>query len=91
MSISSNLHFANNEIFQWDDLLHKIRLIIDMITKVFKELYMPGKDVSLDEFLLKCKSRISCIQYKKSKSQIWHKILQTIQLPNKNVYIILKH
>ncbi|XP_066596501.1 piggyBac transposable element-derived protein 4-like [Prorops nasuta] len=67
MAISRKLNFVDNELLQPDDPLRKIRPIMDMINKRFKEVFTPNRDISLDESLMKYRSRISYIQYNKTK------------------------
>lgn len=80
VSISRNLHFANNVLLQPDDPLRKIRPIIDTIRKAFQEEYTPSKDVSLDESLVKC--RVHSIQYNKFGIKFY-------KLCEQNIYIVL--
>ncbi|XP_066602489.1 piggyBac transposable element-derived protein 4-like [Prorops nasuta] len=53
MAISRKLHFVDNERLQPDDPLRKIRPIMDMINKRFKEVFTPNRDISLDKSLMK--------------------------------------
>ena len=65
------LHFADNRNHNPadpdNDRLYKIREIINMIKQQCREVYSPGKNLSVDESLVLFKGRLSFMQYIKSK------------------------
>nr|XP_031847633.1 piggyBac transposable element-derived protein 4-like [Nomia melanderi] len=67
MEISRNLHFSNNDTEDENDPLRKTKDICNIIIKTFINLYKPHKDISINEYLMKCKSRLHYIQFNKLK------------------------
>ena len=69
--IMSCLHFNDND--QYDhtdpnrDPLFKVRPLLDLLVERFKHVYIPGRELSVDEELLKWKGRLSFRQYIPSK------------------------
>lgn len=63
-SISRYIHFSNDDS---NDKLRKISPLFDSIVEKFQLLYRPGKNVSIDESLIKYKGRLSIRQCNLSK------------------------
>ena len=61
------LHFNDNATSDGSDRLHKIRPLIDLISKNF-ELYTPGEKVVIDESLVLFRGRTILRQYIPNKS-----------------------
>lgn len=59
--IATNLRFASNDIS--NDPLMKIREVSDIIKKNFIHMYVPNKNISINESLMQCKSRLHYIQF----------------------------
>lgn len=66
LSIASNLHFTSNNDNS-DDPLIKIREVADMTAKNFRRMYKPHKNISIDESLMQCRSRLHYIQFIRTK------------------------
>ena len=68
--ILRTLHFARNEMEGESkplDPLYKIRPLLDMFLSKLKEIYSPGKDLSIDESMLLWRGRLSFRQFIKGK------------------------
>uniref|UniRef100_A0A3P8X756 PiggyBac transposable element-derived protein domain-containing protein n=1 Tax=Esox lucius TaxID=8010 RepID=A0A3P8X756_ESOLU len=61
------LHFANNATVNLQDPLHKIRRVLSGLTKTFGQVFVPYKDLCIDESLMLWKGRLSFRQYIPSK------------------------
>ncbi|GFV67162.1 piggyBac transposable element-derived protein 4 [Trichonephila clavipes] len=61
------LHFTNNEKFDKDrhpwPKLNKIYELIEHLQRKFREVYIPGENLSLDESLMKFKGRLKWKMY----------------------------
>lgn len=73
LMISKFLHFRNNEnddssLSPYDRKILKIRPILEHTKKIFTELYVPSKHLSLDESLLLWKGRLSWVQCIRTKA-----------------------
>ena len=67
-AITSHLHFSDNRDPQAaDDRLWKIRPVVDCFSKQFKDVYVPEREVTVDESLFRFKGRHHAIQYVPSK------------------------
>lgn len=64
--ILHNLHFNDND-FEDDDRLFKLRPVIDVLTEQFKTVYIPDQDIATDESLWKFKGRLRFKQYNPQK------------------------
>ena len=66
-SILKFLHFANNTEYNVHDpnrdKMYKIRPIVELLTSIFKSVYVPNEHISIDEELLLWKGRLSFKQY----------------------------
>ena len=60
------LHFGNNPNFL-DDRLGKVRLMLNHFNDTMSEIYVPGKDLSLDESMMLYRGRLVFRQYIKNK------------------------
>ena len=60
------LHFGNNPDFV-GDRLGKVRLLIHHLNDTMAELYVPGKDLSVDESMMLFRGRLVFRQYIKNK------------------------
>ena len=49
------------------DKLTKIRPLISKLENAFQDVYVPGKNISIDEGLIKCNGRLSFKQYMPKK------------------------
>lgn len=70
--LSTCLHFSNNEqVVQWGEedfnLLFKIQPVLDIINPVYENVYGPGKNLCIDESMIKFKGRIYFRQYLPAK------------------------
>ncbi|CAH1995954.1 unnamed protein product [Acanthoscelides obtectus] len=64
------IHFADNNFLDNDPhvrKLYKIKPIIDHLQNKFRSVYIPGKNISVDESLMGWKGRLSWKQYIPSK------------------------
>jgi len=60
-------HVSNNDCNKSSDLIYKVRPLIDLCNDLFKRYNTPGKNLSIDETMVKFKGRIKFRQYIKSK------------------------
>ena len=73
-------HFVNNFVNS-DDRLYKIRPIMDQFSNVLKKIYVPDKNLCIDESMMLWRGRLIFTQYiknKKHKYGIKHKIKHKI-------------
>lgn len=67
LHIKKNLHFSNNETYDPqthpNPKLNKIWQIYETINEKFSTLYIPERDISVDESLLLYKGRLGWVQY----------------------------
>ncbi|XP_024002130.1 piggyBac transposable element-derived protein 4 [Salvelinus sp. IW2-2015] len=61
------LHFVNNATANLNDPLHKIRNVLTSLTSAFGQVFMPYKDLCIDEYLMLWKGRLAFRQYIPSK------------------------
>ncbi|XP_052351639.1 piggyBac transposable element-derived protein 4-like [Oncorhynchus keta] len=61
------LHFVNNATAILSDLLYKIRNVLISLTSAFGRVFVPYKDVCIDESLMLWKGRLAFRQYIPSK------------------------
>ena len=61
------LHFADNTHYTREEPLFKVRPLLDLLVENFKTVYVPGRELSVDEELLKWRGRLSFRQYIPSK------------------------
>ena len=67
------LHFVDNEALPTDrndpnfDKLQKIKPVIDVVVRKFREVYTPERQLALDETMIKFKGRLGIKQYIKNK------------------------
>ncbi len=57
------LHFTNSAQVSHHDPLHKIKCIFTAITSSFRRVFVPYKDLCVDESLMKWKGRLAFRQY----------------------------
>ncbi|XP_049878455.1 piggyBac transposable element-derived protein 2-like [Pectinophora gossypiella] len=62
-----NLHFVDNEKADTTDRIYKIRGLIDILNKSFRQYYFPKEDVCVDESQVPYRGRLIFRQYNKSK------------------------
>ncbi|XP_047487916.1 piggyBac transposable element-derived protein 4-like isoform X1 [Penaeus chinensis] len=66
--LSSALHFANNEgEHSAEDWLWKLRPVIDVLDSTYRSVFVPRKNVTVDESLWAFKGRHQALQYNPSK------------------------
>ncbi|XP_043263450.1 piggyBac transposable element-derived protein 4-like, partial [Colletes gigas] len=65
ISISKNLHFFSTN--NLNDALIKIREVTQIVKKTFIRMYVPNKNISIDESLMSCRSRLHYIQFIRTK------------------------
>ncbi|KAI4474221.1 hypothetical protein M0804_014960 [Polistes exclamans] len=65
ISISKNLHFSSTN--NPNDPLSKIREVMEIVKKTFIRMYVPNKNISIDEALMACRSRLHYIQFIRTK------------------------
>ena len=74
-NIMRYLHVADdsspNDLSSPQDPLRKIRPFVDTLSFTFKELYYPGKELSLDEGTCPFKGRLRWVTYNPNKSNKW--------------------
>ncbi|XP_043496469.1 piggyBac transposable element-derived protein 4-like [Polistes fuscatus] len=61
ISISQNLHFSSTN--NPNNPLSKIRKVIEIVKKTFIRMYVPNKNISINESLMACRSRLHYIQF----------------------------
>jgi hypothetical protein len=66
MQIRWNLHFSDNSVAS-ADRLHKIKPILNILRRTFKEAYSPGENLCVDESLLLWKGPLSFKQFNPNK------------------------
>ena len=67
-AITSHLHFTDNEDEGLaGDRLRKLRPVVDVLAKTFKTVYVPEKEVCVDESLFRYRGRHHAIQFNPSK------------------------
>ncbi|XP_041355399.1 piggyBac transposable element-derived protein 4-like [Gigantopelta aegis] len=74
--ILSFLHFNDNSQHvprgeEGHDRLFKVRPVIDMVIPMFKDLFVPQKELSLDEMTIAFKERSTLKQYNPKKPDKW--------------------
>lgn len=70
LDISRFLHFSDNTIeTNINDKLNKIRPVIRYLETKFLKIYQPEENISLDESLMKMRSRLSYIQFNPKKGR----------------------
>lgn len=77
--IARNLHFSSNN--NSNDALIKIREVSEIVKKTFIRMYVPNKNISIDESLMQCRSRLHYIQFirtKRARFGIKYTVLQTV-------------
>ncbi|XP_068225149.1 piggyBac transposable element-derived protein 4-like [Palaemon carinicauda] len=67
----SCLHFADNSVDGNDDRLYKIKPILDMVKDLYSKYYVSGRDLSVDESMVKFKGRLFFKQYMPKKPTKW--------------------
>ncbi|KAI4476158.1 hypothetical protein M0804_013821 [Polistes exclamans] len=65
ISISKNLHFSSTN--NPNNPLSKIREVMEIVKKTFIRMYVPNKNISIDESLMACRSRLHYIQFIRTK------------------------
>ena len=68
-----NKYFPNSDPRQENptDKLAKIRPLISKLEKAFQNVYVPGKNISIDEGLVKFNGRLSFKQYRGGSSKVF--------------------
>ncbi|KAK6301238.1 hypothetical protein J4Q44_G00293360 [Coregonus suidteri] len=61
------LHFVNNATANLADPLHKIRNVLSSLTRAFGRVFVPHKDLCIDEFLVAWKGRLAFRRHVPSK------------------------
>ncbi|KAI4490373.1 hypothetical protein M0802_010644 [Mischocyttarus mexicanus] len=60
-------NFINEDSNSPNDPLSKIREVIEIVKKTFIRMYVPNKNISMDESLMACRSRLHYIQFIRTK------------------------
>ena len=68
LQILRYIHVVDNTTAPQYDKLRKIRPLIDCLGKVYKELYSPNKQLSIDESIIETKCRLLFIHYLPKKN-----------------------
>ena len=93
LEISRYLHFVDNDTLPRDspsyDRLGKVRPLIDHFSQKFKSVYLPHKEVAIDEAMIKFTGRSSLKQYMPMKP-IKHGIKVWVLGYSSNGYFLLK-
>ena len=66
-AISRYLHFVVDLPANANDKLKKVRPVVNHLTNKFKNIYIPGENISIDESLMKFRGRLSFVQFNPSK------------------------
>ena len=61
-------HFADNELVEESNRLAKIQPLIDLLTRNFQEIYVPGENFVIDETLIPWRGRLIFRQYIPNKT-----------------------
>ena len=61
------LHFSDNRSANLEDKLYKIRRLFDLLSLRFQRFYMPSREITLDERIVKHIGRVSFLQYIRNK------------------------
>ncbi|XP_068221401.1 piggyBac transposable element-derived protein 4-like [Palaemon carinicauda] len=69
--IRSCLDFADNSVDGNDDRLYKIKPILDIVKDLYSKYYVSGRDLSVDESIVKFKGRLFFKQYMPKKPTKW--------------------
>lgn len=75
--LNSFLHFVNNDEIcpqrgeEGFDAMYKIRELMDLCEPRYLQVYAPGRDLAIDESIIKFKGRVSFRQYLPSKPTRW--------------------
>ena len=62
-----HLHLVDNSKIDSNDKLAKVRFPLDFLNNKFQEMYTPDSDIAIDESLVKCRGRMSFIQFNPTK------------------------
>ena len=65
------IHFADNDNADPNDRLYKIRPIMDIVKDLYAKILCPGKELSVDETMVRFQGRVSFKQYNKDKPNKW--------------------
>lgn len=65
------VHFADNETANSKDKMYKIRFIMDYLNDKFSKMFIPGKQICIDETMMAFKGRLSFKQYISNKRHKW--------------------
>ena len=71
MNILQNLHFTDNQTADKSDKAYKMRIVINHLSKAFQDARSDAERQSIDKYMTKFKSGMSCKQYMKNKSIKW--------------------
>lgn len=63
----SNWHFSNNEAADVSNRLYKLMPVIQHLTTKFKQYFVPGEQICIDETLVPFRGRLIFLQYIKNK------------------------
>ncbi len=69
--ILNNLHLVDNDDANTEDILWKIRPMMDMLNSSFRKYWKPSDRVAVDEAMIPFRGRISFKQYMKDKPTKW--------------------
>ena len=65
------LHYADNTIANNDDKLFKVRKLFLLLTARFQRFYIPNRELTIDERIVKYTGRLSFLQFIRSKPTPW--------------------
>jgi len=69
--ISSFLHISDNQNPNLTDKLFKVRPLLNLLVKKWQSSYVLGKNICVDERMIKYKGRFSFKQYNPAKPTKW--------------------
>ena len=61
------LHFSDNKSANLDDKLYKLRRLFELLTLRFRRFYIPRRELSIDERMIKYTGRLSFLQFIRNK------------------------
>ena len=85
--IHSFFHFSDNRTANLEDKLYKIRRLFELLSSRFCKFYVPHRELSLDERIVKYSGRLSFLQFIRNKpNQFGIKVFVLADAPTGYVY-----
>lgn len=86
--IRANWHFADNESSIEPDLLYKLSPLIKHINKKFQKMFVPNKNMCINETSILFRGHLSFLQYVKNKSHTFNLKLSKLQVDDGYTYCV---